>query len=460
MIRASRMFLRLLLMAAVAGLATTSGRAQVTLTTAVDLALRNSPRVRSAEADVNKARAVLAETRDVYIPTVVGGSGLGYSYGFPLGQPTIFNFQSQSLLFSYSQKDYIRAARAGLEGANLALMDVRQAVAEDAALTYLALTRDQDRQLALRQESEVAGRLVSIVNDRLAAGEDTAIGLTTAKLTGAQIHLALLRAEDDAAVDAGHLARLTGLPAEGLTTAPAKLPDVALESESESESAVRISGRGSGRGSEPTSPAVQAAFANARSKLQQAFGDARYVWRPQIAFAAAYSRFSNFNNYQEYYGRHDAAGNSLGFQFNAAAIGVQISLPVVDAVRKARARETAADATHAQQDAEVIRDQFLDGRLRTRRSLVELAARAEVAGLDQQLAQQQLDVLLVQLNQAGTGPNGAPMTPKDEQNARIAERERALGLIDARYQMQQVQINLLRQTGQLETWLKSAARMP
>ncbi len=450
MIESPRMSLRLFLIASLACIATASGRAQISMTTAVDLALRNSPRVRSAEADVDKARAVLAETRDVYIPTVVGGSGLGYSYGFPLGQPTIFNFQSQSLLFSYSQKDYIRAARAGLEGANLALMDVRQAVAEDAALTYIALTRDQDRQAALRQQSEFAGRLVSIVSDRLEAGEDTAIGLTTAKLTAAQIHLALLRAEDDAAVDAGHLARLTGLPAEGLKTRPAKLPDPP------SESGQQISSPGP----EPTSPAVQAAFANARSKLQQAFGDARYVWRPQVAFAAAYSRFSNFNNYQEYYGRRDASGNQLGFQFNAAAIGVQISLPVVDAVRKARARETAADATHAQQDAEVIRDQFLDGRLRTRRSLVELAARAEVADLDQQLAQQQIDVLLVQLNAPGAGPNGAPMTPKDEQNARIAERERALALIDARYQMQQVQINLLRQTGQLETWLKSAAQMP
>ncbi len=453
MMERPRMWLRLFqIAAAFAGLGTAPGHAQITLTTAVDLALSSSPRVRSAEADVNKARAVLAETRDVYIPTLVGGSGLGYSYGFPLGQPTIFNFQSQSLLFSYSQKDYIRAARAGLEGANLGLMDVRQAVAEDAALTHIALTRDQDRQLALRQESEFASRLVGIVNDRLAAGEDTAIGLTTAKLTAAQIHLALLRAEDDAAVDAGHLARLTGLPAAGLTTAPAKLPNVS----SESESAQGMSARGS----EPTSPAVQAAFANARSKLQQAFGDARYIGRPQVAFAAAYSRFSNFNNYQEYYGRHDAAGNQLGFQFNAAAIGIQITLPVVDAVHKARARETAADATHAQRDAEVIRDQFLDGRLRTRRSLVELAARAEVAELDQQLAQQQIDVLLVQLNAAAAGPNGAPMTPKDEQNARIAERERALALIDARYQMQQVQINLLRQTGQLEAWLKSAALLP
>src|SRR6266852_1791899 len=95
---------------------------------AIDLALKNSPKVLMAQADVEKATAALAEARDVYIPTLAGGSGLGYSYGFPVGQPSIFNFTSQSLLFNFSQQDYIRAARSSLNAANLALRDARQAV--------------------------------------------------------------------------------------------------------------------------------------------------------------------------------------------------------------------------------------------------------------------------------------------------------------------------------------------
>jgi hypothetical protein len=52
------------------------------------------------------------------------------------------------------------------------------------------------------------------------------------------------------------------------------------------------------------------------------------------------------------------------------------------------------------------------------------------------------------------------MTPKDEQNARIAERDKYLSVIDANFQLRQTQIQLMRQTGQLDGWLKSAAAQP
>jgi hypothetical protein len=53
-------------------------------------------------------------------------------------------------------------------------------------------------------------------------------------------------------------------------------------------------------------------------------------------------------------------------------------------------------------------------------------------------------------------PDGPQMTPADEQNARIGEREKYLGVLDADYQLRQAEIHLLRQTGQLIQWLKSA----
>ena len=48
------------------------------------------------------------------------------------------------------------------------------------------------------------------------------------------------------------------------------------------------------------------------------------------------------------------------------------------------------------------------------------------------------------------------MTPKDEQNQRIAEREKYLAVVDSNFQLRQAEINLLRQTGQLEQWLRRA----
>src|ERR1700729_920291 len=184
---------------------------QISFTTAIGLALKSNPKVLAAQADVDKALASAQQLRDAYIPSVVGGSGLGPpSYGFPLGQPSIFQITAQSLVFSYSQRDYLRAARAALDAATLSLKDIREGVAEDTAVTYLALDRDMQRQAALQQQQGFADRLVSIVQERLDSGQDTTINLTTSRLTAAQIHLARLRAEDETAFDKDHLARLIG----------------------------------------------------------------------------------------------------------------------------------------------------------------------------------------------------------------------------------------------------------
>ncbi len=140
--RSASLALRL---AALSFLLATSAHAQISLTTAVDLALRNSPRVRLATADVDKARAALAEVHDVYIPSILAGSGLGYAYGVPVSPPSAFNITAQSLAYTSSQRDYIRASQAGLDAANLTLMDVRQQVAEDTTVTYIALDYDIER---------------------------------------------------------------------------------------------------------------------------------------------------------------------------------------------------------------------------------------------------------------------------------------------------------------------------
>jgi outer membrane protein TolC len=428
--------LRLLIPVAALAAAVSPALAQISFTTAIDLALKNSPRVKMAQADVAKATAALEQAKDVYVPTLVGGSGLGYSYGFPVGQPSIFNFTSQSLVFNYSQHDYIRAARYSLTAANLALRDARQAIAEDAAITYIALDRDTQRQAALSDQAGFAARLVTIVQDRLDVGQDTPIDLTTVRLSAAQIRLSKLQADDEAAIDRAHLARLIGLPAQGLSIVSASIPQF-------NASATDLSSA-----SLPPGPAVESAYAIARSKRQIAFGDSRYIWRPQIYFAAQYNRFTKYNNYDLYY---------RNFQHNNAGIGIEITLPVFDAVHRAKARESAAEAVRAEREADMIRDQFLEGRQKTLHATAELNARAEVATLDQQLAQQQLDVMLVQLQSGSGNAGGTQMTPKEEQSSRIAERQKFLAVLDAGFQMRQAQINLLRQTGELETWLKSAA---
>jgi outer membrane protein TolC len=431
MIRLLRLLFACIAVAAVV----TPARSQISFTTAVDLALKNSPRVKMAEADVARARASLEEVRDVYIPVVAGSSSAGgYSYGFPLGTPTVFSLSAQSLIFSFSQKDYMRSASSGLDAAILSLREVRDQVAEDTALTYLSLDRAQQQRAALAQEATHAARLVNIVNDRLEGGQDTAMELTKARRTSIQVRLQSLQTDDEIASFADHLARLIGLPGSPIATVSDSIPALPPDA--------------------PTPPSsdtagVRAAFASARSKREQAFGDARYTLRPQFSLGAQYSRFSTYNNnYVQYYPGIQNQPNAFGFDF-------AISLPLLDMGRRAKARQSAADAVHLEQEATYNRDQVSEGRLKLQHSSAELAARADLATIDRDLAQQQLDVILVQ---AASGSSTGPLiTPKDEESARIQERQRYVEMLDADFQLRQTKIQLLRQTGELDGWLNSAA---
>ncbi len=123
-----------------------------------------------AAADVMRATASLTESKDAYIPNLVLGSTLGYSYGFPLGEPSVFNVTSSSLLFTFSQADYIRSARAALRAAEFNLKDSREQVILDASLDYIQLDKAQQMLAALDQEEQYANKLVSIEEDRVLAG--------------------------------------------------------------------------------------------------------------------------------------------------------------------------------------------------------------------------------------------------------------------------------------------------
>jgi len=199
-------------------------QAQVSLATVVDLAEHNSPQVRAAVAEVQRATSALQETKDVYIPSFVLGSSVGYTYGFPVGQPSVYNINSSSLLYSFSQPDYIRAARAGLNSAQLNLKDGAEQVALDAAQAYIQLDYDTRQLAALDQEKGYAERLATIERERLLAGVDGRIEVTKAELTAAQVDEKHLRLEDDANDLRQKLAHLTGLPASGFTTDSKSIP--------------------------------------------------------------------------------------------------------------------------------------------------------------------------------------------------------------------------------------------
>ena len=365
---------------------------------------------------------------------------MGYTYGFPIGQPTIVNVSSQSLLFTFSQKDYVRSARSALKAAQLTLADARQQVVFDAALDYVQLDTDRRRIEVLDEQNGDASRLTGIEQQRLDAGVGTREDVLRAKLLSAQIRLKRLHIQDDIDVVRERLAHLTGLPADSLETETRSIPPSPdLERDNPSTVVASLTAM--------NTEGVRAAYANAQSHQYQAFGDARQIYRPQIGFGGTYSRFSEINNYQEYY---------LRFQHNNFEAGLQITLPLFDASRRAKERESVAEAARATAQADQARDQSSENIVLLQKSLNELAAQKEVAQLQSELAQSQLDAILTQINSPSTAPGATPLTPREEQQARIEERRRAEDVLDAGFELIKAELGLLRATGQIEKWCEAA----
>ncbi|PNA52110.1 hypothetical protein C1Y14_34230, partial [Pseudomonas sp. MPR-R5B] len=66
------------------------------------------------------------------------------------------------------------------------------------------------------------------MQQRLDAGQDSKMELTRSKLTAANLRLRQIQLEDDASNQRDHLARLTGLPADGLATVHDSIPVLQL----------------------------------------------------------------------------------------------------------------------------------------------------------------------------------------------------------------------------------------
>ncbi len=309
-------------------------RAQVSLGTVVDLAQRNSSAVRLADADLQKAQAALAQTKDAYIPNFVIGSNIGYSYGFPTGQPSVGSATMQSLVFSYSQRQYVKAARAGIEAANLGLKDAREQAALDASTTYIELDTVNRELTAAQPQADFAADLVRIPQQRAEAGVDSDLDLLQARLSAAQLKLQRLHLETRAATLAKQLAVLTGLPVGSILPDHASIPEIPNITADATPRSLH---------------GVDSANALARSKQIEAKGDDLAWRRPQIGFGAVYDYDSNqMNNYSTYYNN---------FTPNNISFGLQITLPFFDFSLRAKARATAAEALRATVEAEQAQHQ-------------------------------------------------------------------------------------------------------
>lgn len=397
--------------------------------TAIELALRNSASTAIGRAEAQRARATYAQSRDLFIPQVTIGSGLAFSYGFPLSlegaAPSVFNFNTQSFLLNPAQHEFIKAAREEIGATEAQNAERRNDVILETALDYIQLDLLQASLGVQKEQQEFAAKYEEIAGQRVKEGLDASSEVTRARLASARCNLQLEATRSSIEQLKLRLSQLTGVPrnsietvTESIPTLPKAAPDPELPAAAAEKNF-----------------SVKAAEQAALAKAFRARGEEKQLY-PAIDLVAQYGLFARFNNYDSYFRK---------FQRHNVTAGVAIRFPFFNPAQRATARAAEADAARAKKEAQNIKEQVNGDVLRLQRSVQQLAAAREVSKLEHLLAQTDVETAHEKI-QAGNA------TLKDEQAARITEHERYATYLDSGFQFDRAQIQLLRQTGELESW--------
>lgn len=403
----------------------------ISLRHAVELALQHATGISIATADEKHASASYHELRNNYIPQLNVGAGIGYSDGFPLslegGAPSLVNVTVQSALFNLALSDFIRAARDEVKIDALTTKDQRNKVIQDTVLSYAELAKWERRLSSLGETRGAEEKMETAVEERVKAGIDSAMDLSKARLSVARVKLLLAEANGAADVLREHLAKTTGTSSSSFEIDPDSIPALP-EAKENGDVAEKSSDQ---------NPAVQAAVEEARAQFLRVQGEKRSLW-PSVDFAAQYANLTTINNYQRFY-------QPGSFQPNNVTIGAAVRFPFFNLAQHARVQEAEADALKAKKQAEAARNSASEETLRLQRSVVQMKDARDVAELEYEIAQQNVQAVK-------TRAESSTANLHDLDNAETQANQRFITLQDLTFELERAQIELMRATGDLEGW--------
>jgi outer membrane protein TolC len=401
----------------------------LTFRAAIELALRNSTATAISQADWERARATVNQARDLYIPQVTAGAALGYSHGFPLSlegsAPSLFNVNIQGFLLNSAQLDYIRAAKSDAETTAAHNADRRNELIMETALDYMQLDLLESSLTVQGEQHDAAAKLQDIVEQRVQAGLDSQVDLKRAKLAVARTRLDIAQTHTAADQLRLRLSQLTGLPVNAIQTSTESIPQLPAVSQDEDLASQAAA----------NNTAVKIADGVAKTKDFRAEAE-RKLLRPTVDLAGQYAILAKYNNYDAFF---------KTFERNNLSIGVVVRFPFFNASQKASANAARFDAVKARQEARSVKEQVSAETLRMQRSVQQLIAARDVAQLEHQIAEADIDTVHARIESGGG-------SLKDEQNARVSEHEHYTAYLSASFDLDKAQVQLLRETGELESW--------
>jgi outer membrane protein TolC len=340
--------------------------------------------------------------------------------------PSVVNVNSLQSLFNVSLHNYLKAAKIDWQATSLDVRDKRDAVILDTALTYAQLNQVSEKLTTLAEAQSAAEKAQSVSQQRFQEGVDSKLDVTKSQLVAARIRLRIAEAQGQVDVLRQHLASLIGVPADSIQTVPSSMPTLPDISQTADLPARAVE----------NSLAVKQAEQKTVSAALRAEGERKATRMPVADFALQYSYLAKFNNYDSYF---------LNYTPNNLAVGLNVRFPIFNSVQKAKAQQAKADAMLASRSEDDVKEKVREDTLQLQRSLRQLSAARDVAKLEWEVSQGDLDGIQgkVQIGQANV---------RDEQNAELDADDKHAAYLDAEFELSRAVLQLLRLTGELENW--------
>lgn len=399
----------------------------LTLKGAIEMALRNSKEIQVAKLQASVAEHASMLSKAEFLPNLYAGSGAGYTYGIPETPggraPSVFNVTYTEQVFNEPLRGMGKELEEQARSQKIVLQNVKNNVIARTAMSYLELAKVRHSLELLRAEQESADKIFQVTQERQGEGYELPLEVTKAQLTKAQVTQRILQLEgrqDELEVFLrGQLALGEEQPIE---VTPEDLPG---EAEQAGANLVAMA--------QQNNEGLLLAESDVRAKEFRLKGEKRGNF-PTLEVVSTYSLLANYNNYSLYFNH---------FQRNNFNAGIQLQVPLFNAKTKesiglAQINLQTAQATLAMKKSQV------SGEVRQKTlHLRERDAAKEVARLELQLAQQNIAVLQQQFSEG-------KVNLRDVERARLDENDRWMAYLDANFQRQQAQLDLLRTAGQLD----------
>jgi outer membrane protein len=399
---------------------------RLTLKQTVALALQRSREVALANLQYDLARRQADVRRSEFLPNLYAGSGAAYTNGFPLiaggGAPALFSLSYEQSLFDRLAGSEIKVAEQTAEQQRLAAQDVSDAVALRAASSYLELAKVRRELDLMRRGRDSAQKILDFTKSRTDAGYELPIEVTKAQLTAARVEQRIAQLEDQEDSLAEQLRSMLGYPQDALIEVATEDLPAGTDQSVDAWEAQALQ----------DNVAIKQAESERQASLAHLKGERNGRW-PTISLIGQYNILAKFNNYDQFFNK---------FQRNNVIAGVDIRIPVFASRTSAAVSFAQANANAAQMAVENKRSEVsLDVRHKARLAK-EMDTSREVARLELDLAQQNLQVLQAQFQQGRA-------SVRDLEAAQLDENDKWLAFLDADFARQQAQLDLLRTTGQV-----------